>query len=96
MKKIFALMVIISTIASPACARTLNYQSQAKAEKEAHNENMERARPSGQHEAASAARQQELMYENDANRLTTSPDRVQQIVDEQYQEAARAKELAGN
>lgn len=96
MKKLFISLVILLMTVSAASARTPNYQSQAKAEKEAHNEKMEAARPRGQEESYSASRQLERNYENDANRSKTADERAQTIIDNQYKEAARAKELAGN
>jgi hypothetical protein len=57
---------------------------------------MKAARPSGQHESYSASRELERDYENDANRSGTADERVQTIIDNQYKEAAREKELAGN
>ena len=95
MKKMLVFVAIISLLASPVLARTLSYQSQAKAEKEGHESGMEHARPKGQDESYSASGRQELLYENDANRSLMASDRVQQIKDEQYEEAARAKELSG-
>jgi hypothetical protein len=82
--------------ASSVLARQLDYESQAKSQEEVYRENLKAARPSGQHESYSVSRELERDYENDANRSNTADGRVQTIIYNQYKEAARAKELAGN